>query len=325
MESITKNKQSQETIAKIAEKAFGSEVKLEAYKELSEEFYNVAYDLKLSDGRSAILKIGPAPGIQMMSCETELMQTEVLAMKYAKGHGFAGVPEVYFYNSSRELCSGEYFLMEKFDGSNFVFSKEQMSEAEIKELNRQTGEELYKLHQIQGEKFGHLCVKELQFSDWYTAFRTFLERIISDGAAADIDIGVSYEEILALPGAQRRYFEEVKTPRLIHWDSWEGNIFIKDGKIQGFIDWERALFAEGLTEDLFRLHSVNENFLAGYGLKELSLGQKIRSYWYDIYLYLSMMFEVTYRHYESNEQYVWVHGLFERVWKELKIIHSNNV
>jgi hypothetical protein len=32
-----------------------------------------------------------------------------------------------------------------------------------------------------------------------------------------------------------------------------------------------------------------------------------------------MMFEGTYRHYETNDQYVWVHGLFEKVWEEMEV------
>lgn len=40
--------------------------------------------------------------------------------------------------------------------------------------------------------------------------------------------------------------------------------------------------------------------------------------WSDVYLYLIMMFEGTYRHYETNDQYIWVYGLFEKVWKEME-------
>ena len=52
-------------------------------------------------------------------------------------------------------------------------------------------------------------------------------------------------------------------------------------------------------------------------MEELTPVQKIRCFWYDVYLYLIMMFEVTYRHYETKDQYYWVHGLFEKVWKNL--------
>lgn len=44
----------------------------------------------------------------------------------------------------------------------------------------------------------------------------------------------------------REYFDAVKTPTLVHWDMWEGNIFIKDGTITGIIDWERAMWRKPL-------------------------------------------------------------------------------
>ena len=84
------------------------------------------------------------------------------------------------------------------------------------------------------------------------------------------------------------------------------------------IDWERAMWAEGLMEDRFRYHMKNEDFMRGYGFDGLTESQKIRCAWYDIYLYLIMMFEGTYRHYETNEQYLWVHSLFVPIWEELK-------
>lgn len=51
----------------------------------------------------------------------------------------------------------------------------------------------------------------------------------------------------------------------------------------------------------------------------MTKAQRIRCAWYDVYLYLIMMFEGTYRHYETNDQYVWVHGLFEKVWEEMEV------
>lgn len=37
----------------------------------------------------------------------------------------------------------------------------------------------------------------------------------------------------------------------------------------------------------------------------------------DVYLYLIMMFEVTFRQYETDDQYKWVRGLFEEVWNKI--------
>lgn len=70
-------------------------------------------------------------------------------------------------------------------------------------------------------------------------------------------------------------------------------------------------------EDRFRFHSVSDAFLKGYGKENFTPAEKIRCRWYDVYLYLIMMFEGTYRHYETQDQYNWVHGLFVQVWKEI--------
>lgn len=83
------------------------------------------------------------------------------------------------------------------------------------------------------------------------------------------------------------------------------------------IDWERAMWGEGLMEERFRFHSVKKEFLKGYGMVSLTESQQIRCMWYDIYLYMIMMIEGAFRHYETNEQYIWVLGLFEQVWNKL--------
>ena len=41
-------------------------------------------------------------------------------------------------------------------------------------------------------------------------------------------------------------FDKVTQPTLVHWDMWEGNIFVKAGHVVGVIDWERALWAKSI-------------------------------------------------------------------------------
>ena len=113
-------------------------------------------------------------------------------------------------------------------------------------------------------------------------------------------------------------FESVKTPSLVHWDMWEGNIFIKDGRISGIIDWERAMWGEPYMDDRFREHNRHSDFLKGFGICELSNEELKRIYWYDVLLYLTMMTEVTYREYEDDGQYHWVKPKFERAWEALQ-------
>ncbi len=42
-----------------------------------------------------------------------------------------------------------------------------------------------------------------------------------------------------------------------------------------------------------------------------------RIYWYDVFLYLTMMIEGAYREYEDDGQYCWVKPLFEASYREV--------
>lgn len=130
-------------------------------------------------------------------------------------------------------------------------------------------------------------------------------------------IGVDDEEILALLTEYRAIFDVVKQPVLVHWDMWEGNIFIKDKQIVGIIDWERAMWGEAFMDDRFRRHTRNMDFLEGYGQTVFSTDEVCRIYWYDVLLYLTMMTEGAYRGYEDDGQYQWVKPLFQASWNEL--------
>lgn len=316
-EAITKNRQSENVIRNLCKKAFGDQNEAVSIKELTDGYCNTAYDIRLSDGKEVIMKVAPFPSVKLMSCEVDLMKTEVSAMLHAEEMGMYGVPKILFFDDSCEICTSTCFLMEKLDGNTFSREREHMSEEDAAILHAETGKYLQKLHQIKGEKFGHFCRSELQGSEWFDTFEMLIRRVIGDGIAAGIDIGVCYDEILERLHADRCHFEEVKEPCFLHWDSWEGNIFVKDSKIIGFIDWERAMWGDPLMEDRFRTHSVNPDFLRGYGITELTESQRIRCRWYDVYLYLIMMFEGFYRQYPDDSLYQWVHGIFEKVWEDI--------
>lgn len=318
MESITKNKVSKEQIEQMVKKAFGSDMKISDCQELPEGFCNAAYRLVLADGRGVILKVAPRKEIRLMSHESELMKTEVGAMQMAAQHQIQGVAKIYYYEEDSEICGSSFFLMEELDGCGYHIAKQNMSSEKQEEMEYSIGCYLRNINQIKGEKFGHFCEKDLQFDDWFTAFYCMMERVIADGVSVNIDIGTDYDVILKRLREDKVHFLEITEPRLVHMDSWAGNIFVKDDRVVGLIDWERALWGDGLMEECFRSYNVNPSLKRGYGLPELTKDQQIRSHWYDVYLYLIMMFEVTFRKYPTDDQYRWVHGLFEQVWEKLK-------
>ena len=185
-----------------------------------------------------------------------------------------------------------------------------MTEASIKTLEIEIGAYLKELHLIKGNHFGLLGSHDTLNDALFPFFEQLLLSILQDAMKKNIDIGV---EAVKLHGAlvrDRAYFQEVTEPVLVHWDTWEGNWFVKDDKIIGLIDWERAMYGDPLMEDRFRSHSRSHHFLEGYGVKGFSESENVRLAWYDVYLYLIMMVEGAYRGYETDALYQWAKSQF---------------
>ena len=312
---ITKCLQSKENIIHMSEAAFPDKG-MPQIEELTEGMCNAAYKLTFPDGFQTILKISSPVKEGFMTNERGLMDAEVKALQLVAKYTDIKVPEVYYFDTSKTLCEGNYFFMECMEGVNWFTVYESLSEEVKTGLRTQVGVVQKKLTEVTGEKFGMLGDVEHQFDTMHEFVYYLIENVLSDAERRNVEIGVSKEVVLDTLAKDKACFDEVKAPTLVHWDMWEGNIFIKDGTITGIIDWERAMWGEALMDEPFRYHKRNPELLAGFGAKELSDSELRRIFWYDVLLYLTMMTEVFYREYEDDGQYHWTKGLFEEVWKK---------
>ncbi|CAM3178704.1 phosphotransferase [Paenibacillus lupini] len=115
---------------------------------------------------------------------------------------------------------------------------------------------------------------------------------------------------------------DVKEASLVHWDLWDGNIFVKDGAISGLIDFERAFWGDPLCEYYFgRLTQEWSNaFYAGYGINGLTEAEQRRRVLYDFYMDLIFVIECTYRKYENQDHIKWTHENFKEGFKRLQAL-----
>ena len=313
---ITKNKQSEENICNMVARAYPGLTMTEC-KELTEGLCNVAYAITLSNGEKKILKISAADKSGYMSNEINMMDAETTAMEMLKGKIATGIAGVDYYDKTRELCSGDYFFMELLEGENYFNIMNDYSEAQRAQVSIQIGQLVKQIADIKGEQFGLLGDAEHCFGNQYDFFRYLLSNVISDAERKKVFFYLKEKKLLEMLEKDKAVFAEVEIPSLVHYDLWEGNIFVKDAEVKGFIDWERALWGDPLMEDRFRRHARNEEFLKGFGLEQLSESQLRRIYWYDLLLYLTMMTEGEYRQYEDDGQYRWVAPLFRASLEEL--------
>lgn len=310
---ITKNKQSNEKILEMAKAAFPGK-KVSDITELTEGMCNAAYDISFDDGSESILKISSANRTGNTSNEINLMRAEVQAMELVRRNCTFKVADVQYYDTSHELCDGDYFFMEKLQGKNYCSVKEQLSENDISRINEEIGIISRQLTEIRNDEFGFLGDTR-RYPSLFEFTKVMLMNLIKDAEQRDIDIAYDAASYLKQLENDVTAFEGIASATLVHWDLWEGNVFIDNGHVSGIIDWERALWGEAFMDDRFRYHNREKCFLTGFGKTSFSENEIKRMKWYDIILYLTMMIEVYYREYEDKGQYLWAKDMLMEVWK----------
>lgn len=315
--TITKNRQSDESIRLLVKNAY-PEKEMKSCTELTEGLCNVAYRIAFADGSRRILKIAAADKKGYMTNEINLMEAEVSAMGLAQKALPGLVAKVDLYDSSKKLCNGSYFFMEVLEGENYVCAQNSYSEEEKEKISFSLGNLVCCLAGVTGEAFGLIGDKTHRFATQYELTRYMLSNVIADADRAEVKYFVSGSTLLDMLDRDMNCFKEVEHPVLVHYDLWEGNVFVKDKEVSGLIDWERALWGDVLMEDRFRRHTRNAAFLRGYGQETFTEAQQRRILWYDMILYLTMMTEGKYRQYEDDSQYRWIAPLFEASLGELQ-------
>lgn len=300
---ITKNRQSDAVINEMIKKAFPSKTAA-SIKELTEGMCNVTYNITFTDGYECILKIAAKDRTGNTSNEINLMEAEVTAMKLVREHCSFKVADVLAYDCSKTICDGDYFFMEKLTGTNYSFIRDKMPEETKRNIAKEIGGISRQLCSITNPQFGFLG--DTKRYDCLADFvRTMLTNLISDGQKKNVDLGCDVDRLLEEFEAEKHIFDEVQTATLVHWDMWEGNVFVEEDHVSGIIDWERAMWGEPFMDDRFRKHNRNNDFLEGFGKQEFTETESKRLRWYDIILYLTMMVEVFYREFEDKGQYYW--------------------
>ncbi len=312
--SITKSTLSEDCLQSMVEKAFG--VRASSIEELTEGFFNIAYKIQVKN-QFAILKIAPPHNIDIMTHEKNIMFSEIDSMRMIKNKTSVPVPSILFYDDSHTLCDRSYFFMEMLEGQSFSSCMEQFTANETYQIYLEIGKLTKELNQLTGSKFGYYCQKDKQGSNWYEVFKSMLLDTYADAERKNIQRPVTKQQLLTLLERDQTIFDEVTQPKFVHWDIWAGNVFLKDKKVTGIIDFERCLWADELMEVGFRTYGYEQGFFDGYGIKELTPTQKRRAKWYDIYLFLIVSLEYDYRKYDTMDSYHWACEMLEKLVKEL--------
>jgi aminoglycoside phosphotransferase (APT) family kinase protein len=290
------------------------------FSELADGYFNAAYRLDLADGSIRVLKVAPLGQIRVLRYETNIMQAEVGALRLVCQQTEMPVPQVYLHDTSRAILPADYFIMDFIPGVSFWNLRKDLSESDQQAIERESGRFLRQMNQIRGQDFGYFAGAK-RFSTWPECFDHMLQGVLQDGQDADVALPLAYPELLALARSNYDCLRSVITPNLVHWDLWDGNIFVDPATLQitGIIDFERALWGDPLMEVGFGAFGDNPHFRAGYGEDLLAApGASTRKALYNLYLYLIMVIECTYRQYETRDQETWARGMLIAELEKLK-------
>jgi aminoglycoside phosphotransferase (APT) family kinase protein len=306
MESKTKNRKTREQITRMVERAFNGVTLApgdDAITELKEGWFNAAYNVCLSDGREVILKIAPPADAEIMTYEKNIMDTEVAAMRLVAQNPAIPVPEIYSYDKARDLCDSNYFFMEKLTGENLGHVKADLPQETQDQIDESIGVIIREINTFPGTYFGYTGNPDLRASTWKEAFINIVDSILEDACKKNADLGFSIDEIRAAILKHAASLSAVTAPCLVHWDAWDLNFFVKDGKVTGILDFERALWAEPLMEAQFRMLSIQgvTASLRGYGKTTFTHEEMERCTLYTLHLALVMKTECYYRNYDTDE------------------------
>ena len=305
MESKTKNRKTREQIALMVERAFGGITLAageDAVRELQEGWFNAVYTVRLSDGREVILKIAPLKDADVLAYEKQIMATEVATMRLVRENPAIPVPQIYAFDTARDICDSEYFFMEKLTGENYEQVKASLSPAMQAQLDQQIGVIIRQINGFTGTYFGYDGNSDLRAATWKEAFSNIMEAALEDGHRKQADVGYSRNEIRRAVHTHAPSLEAVTTPQLVHWDAWDLNFFVRDGQVTGILDFERALWADPLMEAQFRALAWEgvSSRMQGYGKTTFSHEEDERCHLYTLHLALVMKTECYYRQYDSD-------------------------
>jgi aminoglycoside phosphotransferase (APT) family kinase protein len=311
MESVTKNRQSTDTLRAMIARAYGpGQVPAgdDFAEELGHGWFNVAYKIRLRDGSGVVLKIAPPPRIEVMTYEHGAMATELAALALIRERTSVPVPAVDFADRSHELCDADWFFMPFIDGDNFGIVRHSLAQSEQDVYDEALGAATRKLNDIRGDAFGPLNGPGV--ATWRELFTGMVEDVLRDGERRDVDLGWGYDAVRAVFAEHAACLDEVLEPRFVEWDLWDSNVMVHDGKIVGVIDHERAYYGDPLIEAGFvatQMSAFGDStaFLRGYGKTELTAGEQQRRRLYCMHLILIMIIETVYRGHTDTQQYDW--------------------
>lgn len=254
----------------IASRVFGGPV---AWRSLPEGTVNETWKIHASDGRTAIVRVGPSvadieQGPSWLRANALGCEQELLAL--VRPH-LACVPATI----AAGFLPGDrpWVVQELVSGIPLSQVTSELTAEESTKIWRQVGSLVRRVHEIPAPWFGTPDGRD-RFSSWPAMVTHDVEGLLRDARRWDLP-REPFDTLAALVQRHGDALAEITQPGVVHSDLDPRHVFVEecsDGwRISGMIDWEYGRFADPLSESLLvellqRPEQDPERmaFLAGY-------------------------------------------------------------
>jgi aminoglycoside phosphotransferase (APT) family kinase protein len=313
VDSLTRHPLDEGQIATLVGHAFGPGARLDHCVELTGGTFNAVHGVDLVDGRRLVLKVAPPPQVPLLTYEHDLIWAEAHFYRRARAAGLP-VPEVCFIGLDRVALPRDYVFVTRLPGTPLITAG-LPSDADAA-VRGELGSLAAALHATPGEWFGYPRRDgRTRARRWSESFMAMVDDVLADAGRWEVPLPAGITEAVA---RHRAALDEVQLPSLVHFDLWDGNVFVDDRRVSGLIDGERCFYGDTLAElvSMALLREVDDvpEVLAGYATRAgrpllLDESARIRLALYAAYLYLIMIVEGPSRGFSGPERGAFVDRL----------------
>jgi aminoglycoside phosphotransferase (APT) family kinase protein len=323
VDSLTKRPVDADELATLVRGAFGPGAVVVSAGELTDGMYSSAYAVRLADGRELVLKVAPRPDLRLLTHEVDLMRTEVDVYHRCAAVGVPA-PAVVFAGFDRSLIGTDYVFLSRLPGRPLHLARDRMTLADHAAARGRAAALAARLHTVTGPAYGYpLRPSRTWCPTWREAFGAMVDDVLGDADRLGCELPMPTERSGDRMRRHADTLDEVTRPALVHFDLWDGNIFVDQHascgwRVTGLIDGERAFYGDPLAElvslTLFRemddAPEVLDGYAEGAGAPlDLTGAARYRLALYAVYLYLIMAIEGRTRGWNDPRRDAWLQEL----------------
>jgi aminoglycoside phosphotransferase (APT) family kinase protein len=286
--------------------SFGEGVTVHDCGPLEGGLFAAVWWVALDDGRQVVVKVAPPREVPVLAYEQGLMTAEAEYFQLAREYvPEVPVPEVLHHGLDVEL-DAEWLVLSHLAGTGLPELRSTDRLLDDRGVKHEVGVALARLHSITGPRFGYSGDRP-HAATWAAALAAMIDSLLDDARAWHVQLDSRPQRIRDVVAAKRALLNEIKTPVLLHFDLWDGNVLATAdaagrASLSGIVDGERYMFGDPLVDFvspglLSPIDEPGHPFRAGYamtaGIDLLSSPSALmRLALYRLHLHLLMVVEM---------------------------------